>query len=87
VVGAIAGVVRAIASVVGVVADEDVVDADRIYASSVATAVKLLTRGGPGDLSDGEREAVHHGHEVRDDDHLAHLGSCLHTPYLAPHCR
>jgi hypothetical protein len=29
--------------VVGAVADEDVVDADRIYASSMARAVKLLT--------------------------------------------
>jgi hypothetical protein len=42
VVGAIAGVVRVVTSVVGAVADEDVVDADRICASSVAVVVKLL---------------------------------------------
>jgi hypothetical protein len=35
--------VGAVASVVGAIADEDVVDADRIYASSVAVALKLLT--------------------------------------------
>jgi hypothetical protein len=43
VVGVVAGVVRAIASVVGAVVDEDVVHADRICASSMAVAVKLLT--------------------------------------------
>jgi hypothetical protein len=43
VAGAIAGVVRAIASVVGAVADEDVVDVDQICTTSVAAAVKLLT--------------------------------------------
>jgi hypothetical protein len=43
VVGAVAGVVGAIASVVGSVADEDVVNADRICTSSVVVAVKLLT--------------------------------------------
>jgi hypothetical protein len=43
VVGAVAVVVRAVASVVGAVADEDAVDVDRICASSVAVAVKLLT--------------------------------------------
>jgi hypothetical protein len=42
VVGAIVGVVRAIASVVRAVADEEVVDTDRICAFSVATVVKLL---------------------------------------------
>jgi hypothetical protein len=42
VVGAVAGVVGAIASVVRAIADKDVVDADRIYASSVAVVVKLL---------------------------------------------
>jgi hypothetical protein len=42
VAGAVARVVRAVASVVGAIADEDVVDADRICASSVAAAVKLL---------------------------------------------
>jgi hypothetical protein len=35
--------VRAVASVVRAIADEDVVDADRICASSVAVVVKLLT--------------------------------------------
>jgi stage V sporulation protein SpoVS len=43
VVGAIARVVGAIASVVRAKADEDMVDIDRIYASSVVVAVKLLT--------------------------------------------
>jgi hypothetical protein len=43
VVEAVAGVVRVIASVVGAIADEDVVDADRICASSMVVAVKLLT--------------------------------------------
>jgi hypothetical protein len=38
-------------------------------------------------LADGERETVRHGHEVRDDDHLAHLGSYTHTPYLVRHYR
>jgi hypothetical protein len=37
------GVVGAIVSVTGAVADEDVVDADRICASSVVVVVKLLT--------------------------------------------
>jgi hypothetical protein len=35
-------VVGAVARVVGAVADEDVVDADRISASSVVVAVKLM---------------------------------------------
>jgi hypothetical protein len=43
VAGAVAGVVRAVASVFGAVTDEDVVNADRICTSSVAAAVKLLT--------------------------------------------
>jgi hypothetical protein len=43
VVGAVAGVVGAVASVVRAVADGDVVDADRICASSVVMVVKLLT--------------------------------------------
>jgi len=44
VVGDIAGVVGVVASVVGATADvdEEVVGADRIYASSVVLAVKLL---------------------------------------------
>jgi hypothetical protein len=36
-------VLRAVASVVGAKADEDVVDADRICACSMAVEVKLLT--------------------------------------------
>jgi hypothetical protein len=36
-------VVRAVAGVVEAIADEDVVDTDRIYASSVVVVVKLLT--------------------------------------------
>jgi hypothetical protein len=43
--------------------------------------------GGLGDLADGERETICHGHGVRDDDHLARLGSYTHTPYLACHYR
>jgi hypothetical protein len=43
VVGAVAGVVEAVTSMVGAVIDEDVVDADRICGSSVVVAVKLLT--------------------------------------------
>jgi hypothetical protein len=42
-VRAVARVVGPIASVVGAVADEDVVDADQIYSSSVVVAMKLLT--------------------------------------------
>jgi hypothetical protein len=42
VVRAIAGVVGAVASVVRAIADEDVVNVDRICASSVVVAVKLL---------------------------------------------
>jgi hypothetical protein len=41
VVGAVAGVVRAIASVVGAIADKGMVNGDRIYASSMAVAAKL----------------------------------------------
>jgi hypothetical protein len=43
VVGAVARVVRAIASVVRTIADEDVVDVDRICSFSVAAAMKLST--------------------------------------------
>jgi hypothetical protein len=42
-VGAVARVVKAVASVVRAIADEDVVNADWIYASSVAVVAKLLT--------------------------------------------
>jgi hypothetical protein len=41
VVGAVAGVVGTVASMVGAVVDEDMVDAYRIYASSVEVEVKL----------------------------------------------
>ena len=40
-----------------------------------------------GDLTDGEREVVRHGHKIRVDDYLVRLESCTHTPYLARHCR
>jgi ABC-type xylose transport system permease subunit len=43
VAGAVAGVVRAVASVVVAIADEDVVDVDQICTSFMAVAVKLLT--------------------------------------------
>jgi hypothetical protein len=48
---------------------------------------EAIDAGGPGDLADSERETVRHGRGIRDDDHLAHLGSCTHTPYLARHCQ
>jgi len=41
----------------------------------------------PGDLDDCKREAFGHGSRSRDDDHLVCLESCMHTPYLACHCR
>jgi hypothetical protein len=48
---------------------------------------EAVDAGGLGDLADGEREIVCHDRGVGDDDHLACLGSCTHTPYLARHCR
>ena len=39
---------------------------------------EVVGAGGLGDLADGEREAICHGHEVRDDDHLVRLGSYMH---------
>ena len=42
---------------------------------------------GPGDLANGEREAVRRSHGAGDDDRLVFLGSSMHTPYLALHCR
>ena len=47
----------------------------------------VVGAGGPGDLADGEREAVGRSHGAGDDDHLVHLESSTHTPYLARHCR
>jgi len=41
----------------------------------------------PSDLADGEGETFGHGSGSWDDDHLARLISCTHTPYLARHCR
>ena len=48
---------------------------------------KVIRAGGPRDLADREREARRRGHGVGEDDHLARLESCTHTPYLARHCR
>jgi hypothetical protein len=48
---------------------------------------EAVDTSGLGDLTDCEREAIYHGHEVKDDDHLARLGSCTHTTYLARHYR
>ena len=48
---------------------------------------EVVGAGGPGDLADGEREAVRRSHGTGDDDHLVRLGSSMHTPYLARHCR
>ena len=47
----------------------------------------VIGASGPGDLADGEREAVRHSHGTRDDDHLVHLESSTHTPYPVCHCR
>ena len=48
---------------------------------------EVVGASGPGDLADGEREAVRRSHGAGDDDHLVRLGSSTHTPYLARHCR
>jgi hypothetical protein len=48
---------------------------------------EAIDASGLDDLANGERETVCHGREVGDDDHLAHLGSCMHTPYLVCHYR
>ena len=41
----------------------------------------------PSDLANGEHEAFGHGGGSREDDHLVRLESCMHSPYLARHCR
>ena len=48
---------------------------------------KATTVSRPSDLADGEHETLGHGGGSWDDDHLARLVSCTHTPYLARHCR
>ena len=48
---------------------------------------EVVGASGPGDLADGECEVVRRSHGARDDDHLVHLGSSTHTPYLARHYR
>ena len=48
---------------------------------------KVVGASGPGDLADGEREAVRYSLGAGDDDHLVRLGSSTHTPYLARHYR
>ena len=48
---------------------------------------EVVGAGGPGDLADGEREAVWRSHRARDDDHLVCLENSTHTPYLARHYR
>jgi hypothetical protein len=80
VVRAVAEVVGAIAGVVGAIADDDVVDTNRIYASSVVVAVKLLTPVVQVILPTMNERTIRLGHGVGDDDHLARLGSCTHTP-------
>ena len=50
-------------------------------------ANEVIGAGGPGDLANGEREAVRRSHGAGDDDRLVCLGSSTHTPYLARHCR
>ena len=46
---------------------------------------EVVGASGPGDLADGEREAIRRSHGTGDDDHLVLLGSSMHTPYLAHH--
>ena len=41
----------------------------------------------PSDLADDERETFGNDGGSWDDDHLVHLVSCTHTPYLACHYR
>ena len=48
---------------------------------------EVVGASGPGDLADGEREAVRRSHGTGDDDHLVRLESSTQTPYLACHCR
>ena len=43
---------------------------------------EVVEASGPGDLTDGEREAVRCSHEARDDDHLVRLESSTHTPLV-----
>ena len=40
---------------------------------------EVVGASGPGDLADGEREAVQHSHGTGDDDHLVRLESSTHT--------
>ena len=50
-------------------------------------SVEVVGASGPGDLADGEREAVRRSHGAGGDDRLVCLESSTHTPYLARHCR
>ena len=81
-VGDVAGVVRVVASVVGAAADidEEVIGADRIYASSVVVAVKLLKM-----TVNVKPHAMAAKSEMMAI--LFVLESYMHTPYLARHCR
>ena len=44
----------------------------------------VVGASGPGDLADGEREAVQRSHGTGDDDHLVRLGSSTHPLPGAP---
>ena len=41
---------------------------------------EVVGASGPGDLADGEREAVQRSHGAGDDDHLVRLGNNTHPP-------
>ena len=102
--------VRDVARVVGVIAsmvvvetdaNEEVINAYQIYASSMVVVDRCrldlcllhglggvaVQAGGLDDLVDGECESICHGYEVRDDDHLVHIRSYTNTPYMACHYR
>ena len=49
--------------------------------------VSAVRSSGPGDLANGEREAVRHSHGIGEVGYQVRLGSCTHTPYLTHHSR
>jgi hypothetical protein len=57
-----------------------------VYTPTAASSARcsVFGAGDPGDLADDDREAVRHGHEVGDDDHLARLESYTHPLPGAP---
>ena len=59
----------------------------KCFSATITLGCYIVEASGPGDLADGEREAVRRSHGTRDDDQLVRLESSMHTPYLARHCR